>query len=324
MTSIAVMKETPSDLVQSFERFCSSAGDLPHPGAGRTLDRWRVFADLSAQNLSLVKIAEAHADALSILAECDMQPPARGTRWAVWAANPPNVKLEARRLGDTVRLSGTKAWCSGAALVTHALVTCLDGDVPLLARVEIGQRGISIRPSTWANAGMAAALTTSIDFRNAEAKLVGVPGVYVERPGFWQGAIGIAACWHGAAIAIARPLLAACVTRKDAHAFAHLGAIQASLSASASALREAAGWIDAYPTGAARRVALTTRAVVEQAATETIQRAGRALGANPLCMDAEHAQRVADLTVFMRQSHAEHDLEALGQSVQGDVSSWQL
>ena len=58
----------------------------------------------------------------------------------------------------------------------------------------------------------------------------------------------------------------------------------------------------------ARRV----RAVVERAADEAITRTGRALGPGPLCQDAGHAQRVADLTVYIRQSHAERDLAELG------------
>ncbi|MDQ2757232.1 MAG: acyl-CoA dehydrogenase, partial [Actinomycetota bacterium] len=39
---------------------------------------------------------------------------------------------------------------------------------------------------------------------------------------------------------------------------------------------------------------------------------GRALGAAPLCLDAAHAQAVADVQVYVRQSHAERDLAALG------------
>jgi hypothetical protein len=43
-----------------------------------------------------------------------------------------------------------------------------------------------------------------------------------------------------------------------------------------------------------------------------IDRVGRALGAGPLCLDGDHAARVADLTVYLRQSHAERDLQRLG------------
>jgi hypothetical protein len=39
---------------------------------------------------------------------------------------------------------------------------------------------------------------------------------------------------------------------------------------------------------------------------------GHALGASPYCKDAHFAQLAADLPVFLRQSHAERDLAALG------------
>ena len=46
--------------------------------------------------------------------------------------------------------------------------------------------------------------------------------------------------------------------------------------------------------------------------TEVIQRVGRALGAGPLCHDEAHSRRVADLTVYLRQHHAERNLAELG------------
>ena len=324
MAAYAFAELASADLVEGFRRFCSDAHTLPHPGSGKTLDRWRRLAEIASQDLSLAKLAEAHADALSIVAECGMPEPEPNTRWAVWAADPAHEKLVARRLGDTLRLTGKKPWCSGARLVTHALVTCFDEDTPLLARISLSQREVSILPGNWANAGMRNAQTTSIRLDNAEARLVGEAGSYVGRPGFWQGAIGVAACWHGAATAIARTLKVACCKRNDAHALAHLGYVHAALAASASALRMAAAWIDRHPERDAQLLALSTRAYVERAATETIDRVGRALGAAPLCTDAEHAQRVSDLSVFMRQSHAEHDLEALGKLTRNMPASWQL
>jgi len=41
---------------------------------------------------------------------------------------------------------------------------------------------------------------------------------------------------------------------------------------------------------------------------------GRALGAAPICRDPWVARMMADLPVFLRQSHAERDLAALAQS----------
>lgn len=53
-----------------------------------------------------------------------------------------------------------------------------------------------------------------------------------------------------------------------------------------------------------------------------IDRVGRALGAGPLCRDADHARRVADLTVYLRQSHAEADLEQLGRLLVEEDPAW--
>jgi hypothetical protein len=72
----------------------------------------------------------------------------------------------------------------------------------------------------------------------------------------------------------------------------------------------------------AQRCALRVRAVVEAAATQTIERVGRGLGPRPLAADAAHSRRIADLIVYLRQSHAERDLAALGDLAAGN-DSWQ-
>ena len=63
--------------------------DLPLPGRGRTRARWAALADLAEEDLSLARLAEGHADALAILAELGQAPPPAGSRWGVWAAQPP-------------------------------------------------------------------------------------------------------------------------------------------------------------------------------------------------------------------------------------------
>ena len=65
-------------------------------------------------------------------------------------------------------------------------------------------------------------------------------------------------------------------------------------------------------------LAVRVRATVENAATEVIDRVGRALGAGPLSRDAAHARRVADLTVYLRQHHAARDDAAAGRAVLAD------
>ena len=58
--------------------------------------------------------------------------------------------------------------------------------------------------------------------------------------------------------------------------------------------------------------------MVEQTVRDVVDRVGRALGAGPLAQDARHGQRVADLGLYVRQSHAERDLEELGRLSLGD------
>jgi len=91
--------------------------------------------------------------------------------------------------------------------------------------------------------------------------------------------------------------------------------VDAATAAAEAMLSSAATEVDADPLnrkGMAELVARRTRAVVETAVEETITRTARALGPAPLCQDAQHAKRVADLTMYVRQSHAERDLERLG------------
>lgn len=293
--------------------------DLPAPGSGQTARRWSKLAALTEYDVVAGRLAEAHTDAAAILAELDGPPPLPGQLWGVWAAEAPGpVLLVEDRAADSV-LEGTKAWCSGAELCTHALVTARRNDNTRgLYAVELGQPEVSPLPSCWRNAGMRDSDTRSVQFTNAVATPVGKPGQYLDRQGFWHGAVGVAACWLGGARAVAAPLYRAVgddsrIGSDDVHAHAHLGAVDAALAAAESILLSAAYYIDAQPgSDRAELIARRVRAVVEHAVDEAIIRTGRALGPAPLALDAQHAQRVADLTMYVRQSHAERDLAALG------------
>ncbi|WP_345810687.1 acyl-CoA dehydrogenase [Paraburkholderia sp. PREW-6R] len=302
------------------ERGFDRAPALPLPGHGQTLLRWRVLARVAACDLGLVKLFEGHTDALAILAELHGPTPPAGSRWATWAAEPPDARVQANRIGGRsndglLDLTGTKAWCSGAGVVTHALVTVWLDDEPVLAAVSMDQPSISVDASKWQAVGMQATASADITFDHAHATLVGEAHDYVRRPGFWQGGAGIAACWYGAAAQIGRMLRDASIQRADPHRLAHLGAVEVALAGAAAVLRETAAQIDANPLANAQREAMRARLVVEEAATAVMQHATRTLGAGPLCRDARFARALADLPVFLRQSHAERDLAALGESI---------
>jgi hypothetical protein len=108
------------------------------------------------------------------------------------------------------------------------------------------------------------------------AELDGPPGGYTDRPGFSHGGAGVAACWHGGARGVAR----------------------APLGAMGIALRS-----------------LRVRALTEAAATDVLASTGRARGAGSLGHDEAHSRAVADLTVYLRQHHAERDLARVGELV---------
>ncbi|WPB55756.1 acyl-CoA dehydrogenase family protein [Xylophilus sp. GOD-11R] len=303
--------------------------ELPLPGAGRTLDRWRWLAAVAACDLSLVKLFEGHTDALAILAELGGPDVPPGSAWGTWCAEPPDARLEFRPDGDDgrLRIDGTKAWCSGAASVDHALVSGWDADGrPCLAAVALRQPGVRVTDTGWQAVGMAGSASVNVCFDRAVGQAVGGPGDYTARPGFWQGGIGVAACWFGGAQAIADMAMEQSRGRSDPHRLAHLGEIDVALSGAAAVLREAAAAIDSHPQANAQELALRARLVVEAACDAVLRHATRALGAGPLCRNARFARLVADLPVYLRQSHAERDLAALGQGTvdSGGARPWTL
>jgi hypothetical protein len=298
--------------------------DLPWPGSGRTSQRWTALAALAQEDLSLARLAEGHADALAILAELGGPLPSAGSRWGVWAANPPGPGLEAKRAGGLWRVRGTKQYCSGARICTDALVTAAAADGMRL--FAVGTRAAVPRLGTWPATGMAGSDTLDMDFDDVAAEAVGPPGGYTGRPGFSHGGVGVAACWYGGARAVGRALLDRAAERDiGPHALAHLGATDIALRAARSALDHAAAEIDADPRdarNAGRGRALRVRALVESVATDVMARVGRALGAGPLCHDEAHSRRVADLTVYLRQHHAERSLAELGALVAQEGTAW--
>jgi hypothetical protein len=298
---------------------------LPLPGSGHTLERFQRLAEVGGHDLGLCKLFEGHTDALAIIEQLGGSP-TPGSTWGMWAAEPPQARVKVSPAGHMVALHGRKAWCSGAAVLSHALLTAWDGDEQQqLVAVALDQPGVTVTEQGWQAVGMAATGSVEVLFDGAEAQAIGNPGDYLQRPGFWQGGIGIAACWYGAARQIAEALRSHCGQRSEPHAFAHLGAVDSALQAAADVLRFSALHIDAHPEDHAELLARRARAVVEQSAEQVMREVGRALGAGPFCKDRHFARLSADLPVFLRQSHAERDLAALGQLVAGhSTEAWAL
>ena len=294
---------TREDILARFADLCRE--DLPSPGAGNTAQRHaRIFA-AGREDLSLAKLAEAHWDAVSILRESGREPVA-GVKYAVWASEIPGRPMH---FADG-RLSGTKEFCSGAGLVDRALVSAgaLLLEVDLAAHAE----RIQTDASGWQTEAFRATQTSALTFGDCPAETIGDANWYVDRPGFWQGACGPAAAWAGGAAGLVDDAMA---KRDDPHTIAHLAAMHANVWATEALLAVAAAEFDRNPNANAMVRALEVRHLVEQLCTDTLRRFARALGPAPLAKHADIARRYAELDLFLRQSHAERDLESLGRAL---------
>lgn len=292
--------------------------DLPDPGAGQTPDRLRALFDWGRVDVSLARLIEAHTDAVAILHEAGRAHLA-GVAYGVWAAEDPSTSLALRDEGGQLTLSGTKAFCTAAGIVDRALVTVRTTDGVLLIDCDVhpGPR-VAVDTTGWITSAFADTSTGVVTFDDVPvhpSDVVGGPGWYLDRPGFWHGACAPAACWAGGAAGLADWMVtAAAATSANPHRDAHLGAVRALAWQLVALLDTAGAEIDRAPEDqpAAHRRALAVRHLVERSCVELVDRVGRALGPRPYAFDAAVSRRLAEVTLYVRQCHAERDLEALG------------
>lgn len=329
------------NLDQIHDRAVDSAGDVPRilalarelgttvplPLPGQAMLRWEQLASLGAANLTVARIVEPHLDAVAILAEAEQQSLNSPTAtWGVYAAQGPGTALTAQQVAGNWVLNGQKPWCSLAQELSHALVTAqTDAGVQLFA-VELNHPGITSDDRPWRALGLPDVPSSGLRFSAVPAVAVGEPGWYLRRRGFGWGAVGVAAVWHGAATAVARRLYQHCLSRDpDQIALWHLGSADNALWAAKAAFNASA---EAFSTqekkpnadaSALENIADITaarlRATVVAAAETVLSVAAHGMGPEPLAFDDEHAQRVADLELYLRQDHAERSLARLGQLV---------
>ncbi|WP_456787839.1 acyl-CoA dehydrogenase family protein [Cellulomonas sp. P5_C5] len=294
------------------------------PGRGATRELWELLATLGATDLGVARAVEPHLDARAILAQAGV--PDRDRRaWGVFAAEGPGMRLDAVDDGDGWRLDGTKPWCSLAGVLDAALVTAhLAGGERALFAVDLHDPGVRLLDQAWASRGLAEIPSTAVAFDDVAVTPVGAPGWYLERPGFWWGGIGVAACWFGGAVGLGRRVHAEAAQRDDPLLAMHLGAVDRRLEDARRALAEAATLVDTGALDAAqgRVLAKRVRATVAEVCEDVLARAAHALGPAPLALETEHAKRVADLQVYVRQQHAERDDASLGRALASEAAPW--
>lgn len=289
--------------------------DLPPIGEGRTRDRWRRLAAIARCDVSTARLAEGHADGVQILREAGRaNEPNR--MLGVWASESPKHTLRVERDRRGLHLRGSKAFCTGAPIVDAALVTATSEAGRVLLLVPVHDLALErIDPSAWRAYALRDTGTATVDLDGvtlpADAQ-IGTPDWYFERPGFWSGAVGPAACWAGAAFGLVDHALEH--RTEDPHALAHHGALATARWTLTTVLDAAGDETDRSPGDASRAQerALMTRHVVDETCATIQDRFGRALGPRALAFDGDLVERYDALTIYRRQCHAEQDLETLG------------
>jgi len=288
---------------------------LPQPGQGETAKRFARLFEIGREDLSLAKIMEAHWDAIAILQEAQhsILP---DTLYAVWASEAPNQVLQLIETSNGPMVSGTKAFCSGAGLIDCALVTVQKPE-PRLVLLDFKKHPNKFTFSTeaWQTSAFSETQTATVEIQGipvTREDCIGGENWYTERVGFWQGSVNPAACWAGGAAGLLD--YAKNSKRMDAHTLAHLGAMQSNIWTCEAILEKAGHAIDQYPdiSELAQQIGLNARHQIEQLCTDTIRRFARAYGPFPLACDSEISRRYIELDLFLRQCHAERDLESLG------------
>ncbi|WP_382310424.1 acyl-CoA dehydrogenase [Herbiconiux sp. UC225_62] len=318
---------------------------VPRPGSGETVRYFETLATLAAADVTVARVVEPHLDALAILDECpvpvDLAAVGAGSdsTWGVFAAEGPGVRLEATAIEEageeTWLLDGTKPWCSLAGVLSHALVTAHVGAERRLFAVALRQPGVTAHAEAWVARGFPDVPSGPTDFSQVAAVPVGDPGWYLARPGFEWGGIGVAACWFGSAVGVARRVIDAASKRDDDLSALHAGRAATALASAHAVLASAARTIDRSDSDVAERgaaagapravgiaicsgdasrdareralLAQVCRSVVRRVCDDVLREAAHALGPAPLALDAAYAARVADLSLYLLQDHGDRD-----------------
>lgn len=311
---------SPADRLALAQTVGTTASVLSTGTAGSC---FATLAAIAAADVATARTVEPHLDALGILAQAGVAVPA-GSTWGVFAAEGPGVRLTAS--GGTsdgaVVLDGTKPWCSLASTLSHALVTAhvaADGGAERqLFAVDLRQPGVTVHDEAWVARGMPDVPSGPVDFAGVRAEPVGGPGWYLRRPGFAWGGIGVAACWWGGAVGLARVLRALAADHPDSELLqAALGATVADLADAEDALADAAAWIDAPDPDDTdwSLLAQLVRSRVRRAVDAVRSRVVATIGPGPLTTDPAVAARVADLELYVLQDHGDRDLARIGRKV---------
>ncbi|MFN6936030.1 MAG: acyl-CoA dehydrogenase, partial [Tsuneonella sp.] len=194
---------TPPLKRSDISRLTAELPDLGDPSTpDALLDLLRLLYRVGRSDLPLGRVFEGHVDALQIIIR--LGTPAQGAFartaaqtgiFGVWNADLPDDPL---RMEDG-RLTGGKAFASGAGLLSHALVSIDAEGRRQLLLIDLATMPAAIDTKWWDVTGMQRSQTHQVrwDALLPSGTMIGQPGDYVEEPWFSGGALRFAAVQAG-------------------------------------------------------------------------------------------------------------------------------
>ncbi len=314
--------------VEEFRTWARSGSPLPLPGAGNTAERFRLLRQSAAADASLGRLVEAHGDALAILNDAHVghgQPAAL----AVWASGATSdVVLHQLQRGYAV--NGTRKFCGGAPIVDAAIVTTHGPEGEQLVLIDLHLPGVQIDTSTWKTRAFTDAGISTVrfdDVRINDEDLVGPPQWYSQRPGFWFGAVGVAALWAGMADSVLSMLPE--LKRHDdqlsdaaeGRAIAAMWAVSALLDKAAQEMdRKHGGHLGhtghsgntGHTSSSAQALGLACRQCVRSEIESALVAFDQEVGPAATALNPQLAVKRLELSLALAQSHGARDLAVLG------------
>jgi alkylation response protein AidB-like acyl-CoA dehydrogenase len=274
--------------------------------------------------LPIARLFEAHVNALQLierygtqgLADNAARDAAQGHICALWVTDPQAGPLALKSRGAGFMLEGGKAFCSGAGVVTRALITAAmdTGTRMLVVALEPTMR---VLPSPIRLGGMRAAITGSIDFSGMAVEqdaLLGEDEDYLREPVFSAGAWRGSACALGGLSALVDLHRSELLNRNldaDPHQRARFGQLLIAYETGRLWMREAAlrGCLEDRPAEEIVAYINLARIAVEAACLDAMRLTQRSLGLGAFITGCQAELLCWDLATYLCQPVPDETLD---------------
>ena len=282
------------------------------------------LAGLGRTDIPLSRLAEGHVDAQRVLAQAGARP-VRGALYGVWASRSLSSGIRAEPTDDGLVLDGTLRFASGVGVLDRALVPVLIEDRPAVL-VDLDVTALVTDPRGWQTRAMSVSRSFAVvvhQQRIPQHALVGPPGFYLQRPGFFPGGVGVAAVWAGALCRVVDLLLGWLGGRRWPAGEVRLGRLRTHRATALAIVVAAAQRLDdtlrpdAQPRNglvinSLQQHCTLARAGVAAAVLAGLEEVRTVAGPAGLAFAADLTRAVDDLDLYVRQHNADADAALLG------------